>query len=257
MPSGQAPSAARAKALIGAGGIAWWRQDRDSAGRCYGEAVDIERSLGDPDRIAEALYNLSFVVAGEDIGEATRMLAECLELFRQAEDERGIAQAVTMLVIADAQAGRWDAVVAGLEESVAIWRRIGDRLHLSFDLLWLSFAHGRLGHMADAWSIGLEAMDLFRAAENSTGVGIVFSDLAFLATWSGRHREAVVLAGAAESVKSRIGGPPGGFAGILEDDPVDEARLHLPDEETERAFAEGQAMSVDDAIAVARGIAGS
>jgi tetratricopeptide (TPR) repeat protein len=255
MPSGAEPTAARAKALIGAGGIAWWRQDREAAGRFYGEAVEIERGLGDPRRIAEAVYNLSFVVAGEDVDEATRMLRESVELFREAGDERGVAQGVTMLVIGDAQAGRWEAVVAGLEESVAIWRRVGDRLHLAFDLLWLSFAHGRLGHMDEAWSIGLEAMDLFRAAENATGVGIVFSDLSFLALWNGHPREAVVLEGAATSVRSHVGGPPGGFAGILEDDPAELAREHLDPADADAAFAEGQAMSVDEAISLARAIA--
>src|SRR5204863_6739001 len=134
---------------------------------------------------------LSFVVAGEDVDEAGRMLGECLELFRRAGDEGGEAQVLSMLVIGDAQAGRWEAVVGRLDQSVAIWRRVGDRLHLAFDLVWLAFALGRLERLAEAWAAGLEAMDLFRAAENHTGVGIVFSDLAFLATWSGHHRDAV------------------------------------------------------------------
>ncbi len=254
MTSGQEPTAGRAKALIGAGGIAWWRQDREEAGRRYGEAVEIERALGDPGRIAEAVYNMSFVVAGEDIEAAQRMLQECLDLYRAAGDERGEAQAVTMLVIGDAQAGRWEAVVESLERSIAIWRRLGERLHMGFDLLWLSFANGRLGRMPEAWSAGLEAMDLFRAADNPTGVGIVFSDLSFLALWSGRPREAVVLEGAARAMKARVGGPPGGFAGILEDDPAELAREHLESADADAASAEGQAMSVDEAVALARGL---
>jgi predicted ATPase/class 3 adenylate cyclase len=249
------PTAERAKALIGAGGIAWWQQDRDAAGRYYGEAVEIERSLGDPGRIAEAVYNLSFVVAGEDVDAAQRMLEECMSLYREAGDERGEAQAMTMLVIGDAQAGRWEAVVESLEASIAIWRRLGERLHMAFDLLWLSFANGRLSRMPEAWAAGLEAMDLFRAADNPTGVGIVFSDLAFLALWNGHPREAVVLEGAATAVKARVGGPPGGFAGILEDDPGELAREHLDAADADEAFAEGQAMTVDDAVSLARGVA--
>jgi predicted ATPase len=249
------PTAERAKALIGAGGIAWWRQDRDAAGRFYGEAVEIERSLGDPGRIAEAVYNLSFVVAGDDIDAAQRMLDECMSLYREAGDERGEAQARTMLVIGDAQAGRWEAVVAGLERSIAIWRRLGERLHMAFDLLWLSFANGRLSRMPEAWAAGLEAMDLFREADNPTGVGIVFSDLSFMALWNGHPREAMVLEGAATAVKARVGGPPGGFAGILEDDPAELARAELDPAAADAAFAQGQSMSVDDAVALARGLA--
>jgi predicted ATPase/class 3 adenylate cyclase len=257
MPSGQGRTHARAKALVAAGGIAWWQRDRERAGAFYEEALLIERELGDPGRIAEALYNLSFVVAGEDIESAARMLDESLDLFRRAGDERGAAQVLAMLVIRDAEAGRWDAVLAGLEEVVAIWRRVGDRLHLAFDLVWLAFAHGRLAHREAARSAALEALELFLEADNPTGVGIAVFDLAFLATWEGRHEDALRLAGAFESVQERVGGPPGGFAGLLEGDPADEARAHLSEDVARRAWEEGRAMSIDEAVAFVREEPGS
>ena len=157
-----------------------------------------------------------------------------------------------MLVIQDAAAGKWDRVVASLEEVMAIWRRVGDRLHLAFGLVWLGFAYGRVGRREEARAIALESLGLFREADNGTGMGIAFTDLAFLATWEGRHRDAIRLAAASESLKERIGGPPGGFAGILDGDPVAEARVHLSDEEADRAWKEGLAMSVDEATALAR-----
>jgi hypothetical protein len=98
-------------------------------------------------------------------------------------------------------------------------------------------------------------MDLFREADNPTGVGIVFSDLSFLALWAGHHREAMVLEGAATAIKGRVGGPPGGFAGILEDDPSELAREHLDPADADAAFAEGEAMSIDAAVALARSLA--
>jgi predicted ATPase/class 3 adenylate cyclase len=252
MPSGQAHTTARAKALIGAGGVAWWQRDRGAAGASYEEAVAIEREIGDPERIAEAVYNLAFVVAGQDIDAASRMLEECLDLFREAKSEAGVAQVLAMLVIPDAEAGAWDRVIGKLEETTAIWQRLGDRLHLAFDLVWLAFAYGRVGRRSDARSTALEALELFREAENTTGVGIVFTDLAFLAIWEGRHEDAVRLAGAAESLSQSAGGPPGGFAGILEDDPRAEACLHLSDDVAQQAWEDGLGMSLDEAVAFAR-----
>jgi predicted ATPase/class 3 adenylate cyclase len=252
MPSGQGSTSARAKALVGAGGIAWWQGDRESTGRLYEEALAIERNLRDPARIAEALYNMAFVTAGEDIEAAARLLDESLDLFRGVGDERGAAEVLTMLVIRDAEAGAWDRVVDRLEEVVAIWRRLADRLHLAFDLVWLAFAYGRSGRTEEARSAALEALDLFRRADNATGIGIALVDLAFLATWEGRHSDAVRLAAASESLKERVGGPPGGFAGILDGDAAAEARVHLPEEEANRAWEEGLAMSVDEATALAR-----
>jgi predicted ATPase/class 3 adenylate cyclase len=252
MPSGQKATPARAKALIGAGGVAWWQQDREAAGGFYEQALVIERELGDPARIAEALYNLAFVVAGDDLGSAARLLDESLEQFRRVGDERGVAQVLTMQVMPDAQAGNWGPVIESLEQIVAIWRRLGDRLHLAFDLLWLSFAHGREGHRREARSAGLEALELFREVDNHTGIGITFTDLAFLAAWEGRYENAIRLAAASESLKERVGGPPGAIGGLLEGDPVAEARAHLSEDAAQRAWEEGRAMTVDEAVALAR-----
>ncbi len=256
MPSGQGQTPARAKALIGAGGIAWWQQDRAAAGASYGEALAIERKLGDHARIAEALYNLAFVVAGDDLDGAARLLEESRDLFRRVGDERGVAQVLTMMVMRDAQAGAWPPVVASLQEVVAIWRRLGDRLHLAFDLVWLAFAYGRMDSLREARAAAQEALELFREADNATGIGIALTDLAFLATWEGRYEDAIRLAGASESLRQRVGGPPGAIGGLLEGDPVAEARAHLTEDMAQRAWEEGLTMGVDEAIALAREGAG-
>ena len=47
-----------------------------------------------------------------------------------------MAQVLSMLVMPDAEAGAWDAVISSLEEVVAIWRRLGERLQLGFDLVF-------------------------------------------------------------------------------------------------------------------------
>jgi predicted ATPase/class 3 adenylate cyclase len=162
MPSGQAGTAERAKALAGAGGIAWW-SDQAASRAFYEEALAIERELGDPARLAEALYNQAFVVAAEDDQEAAaRLLEESLELFRRVGDEDGVARVLAMQVVPDAMAGAWDRVVARMEEVAAIWRRRGDRLNLAFGLIWLAFAYGRAGRPDVARATALEALELFR-----------------------------------------------------------------------------------------------
>jgi hypothetical protein len=181
------------------------------------------------------------------------MLEESLDLFRSVGDERGAAQVLPMLVMQDAKAGNWSRVVTNLEETVGIWRRLGDRLHLAFDILWLAFAYGREGRHADARAAGLESLELFHEADNATGMGIAFTGLAFVATWDGRHGEAIRLAAASESLRRSVGGPPGAIGGLLEGDPAEEARAHLAKEEADRAWEQGLAMSVEDAVAMARG----
>jgi predicted ATPase/class 3 adenylate cyclase len=254
MPSGQAPTAARAKALTGAGGIAWW-SDQAAARAFYDEALAIERELGDPARLAEALYNEAFAVAADhDLDGTARLLDESLALFRQVGDEHGVVRVLAMLVVPDATAGAWDRVVAGMEEVVAIWRRLGDRLSLAFGLIWLAFALGRAGRRDDARATALEALALFREADNATGIALAFLDLAFLLTWEGRHTDAVRLAGVAERTRDQAGGgPTPGFGGMLEGDPAADARAHLSEDAARRAWEQGLAMTVPEAVALVTG----
>jgi predicted ATPase/class 3 adenylate cyclase len=257
MPSGQARTAERAKALVAAGGLAWW-SDRGASRAPYEEALAIERELGDPARLAEALYNQAFVVAAEhDLEQAARLLEETLELYRRLGDERGVARVLAMQVVPDAMAGAWDRVVARLEEVAGIWRRLGDRLDLAFGLIWLAFAYGRAGRRDDARATALEALELFREADNPTGVALTFLDLAFLLTWEGRHADAVRMAAVAQATRQRTGGgPTPGFGGMLEGDPAADARAHLAEQEAERAWQEGLALTVEDATAIAKGDGG-
>jgi predicted ATPase len=257
MPSGQAPTAERAKALAGAGGIAWW-SDRGPVRGLYGEALAIERELGDPARLAEALYNQAFVVAADhDLEAAGRLLDESLELFRQVGDEPGVAKVLVMQVVPDAMAGAWDRVVARIEEVVAIWRRLGERLNIAFGLVWLAFAYGRAGRRDDARATALEALELFREADNATGVALVFLDLAFLLNWEGRPADAIRMAAVAEHLREEAGGgPTPGFGGMLEGDPVAEARTQLTEEAAGQAWQEGRTMTVPEAITVVREDAG-
>ena len=254
MPTGQARTAERAKALAAAGGIAWW-SDRGASRAFYEEALAIERELGDPARLAEALYNQAFAVAAEhDQEAAARLLAESLELYRRLGDEPGVARILTMQVVPDAMAGAWDRVVATLEEVAAIWRRLGNRLDLAFNLIWLAFARGRAGRADDARATALEALELFREADNPTGAALAFLDLAFLFTWEGRHDDAIRMAGVGEALRRRAGGGPmPGFGGMLEGDPVADARAHLTEDAADRAWQEGLTLSVQEAVAIAKG----
>jgi tetratricopeptide (TPR) repeat protein len=253
MPSGQAPGAARAKALAGAGGIAWW-SDQGAARAFYDEALAIERELGDPARLAEALYNDAFAVAaGDDLEGAARLLDESLELFRQVGDEQGVARVLVMQVVPDAMAGAWDRVIARVEESTAIWRRLGDRLNFAFGLIWLAFARGRAGRPDDARATALDALELFRQADNATGIALAFLDLAFLLTWEGRHTDAIRIAAVSAHQRELAGGGPmPGFGGMLEGDPVADARTHLTEDAATRAWREGLTMTLPQATALVR-----
>jgi predicted ATPase/class 3 adenylate cyclase len=253
LPSGQGRTPARAKALAGAGGLAWWQEDIPAARAWYEEALAIERELGEPARIAEALYNQAFVAgAVGDFAAAARLFQESLELFRRAGDEAGATRALWMSVVGDMVAGDWDRPLAHAEEAVAAWRRAGDRLRLGDGLVWLAVVYARAGRPADARAAVAEALGVFRAVDSPMGIVSVVLGLSYLARWEDRYEDAVRLAGAAASLRERVGGraPLDFLAGFL-GDPEAEARGHLPEDVARRAFQEGRAMSEEAALALA------
>jgi tetratricopeptide (TPR) repeat protein len=239
----------------GRGGRVRLAERPGSSRALYDEALAIERELGDPARLAEAVLNQAFAVAAEhDLESAAGLLDESLALFRQVGDEPGVARVLAMLVVPDAMTGAWDRVIARMEEGVAIWRRLGDRLNLAFGLIWLGFAYGRAGRPEEARSTALGALELFREVDNATGIALAFLDLAFLLTWEGRHEDAIRMAGVSESQRDRAGGSPTpGFGSMLDGDPVAEASAHLTEDAARRAWQEGLTMTVHEAVLLAQG----
>lgn len=253
MPTGKEPSAARAKALGGAGGIAWWQTNIGAATEFYREALAIERELGDPKGIAEALYNHAFVAAATgDYGPAVEQFEESVALSRQIGDELGLARTLSILAARMAMIEDWDGYVRELEQVVAIWRANGDHFHLGDNLAGLALGYAKAGRYAEAWSAGLEALQV--AVDDDIAVGVVggLLTLAYLAAWEGRHEQALRLAGAYDSLHDQVGGGPPVDLLPLIGDPIGDARSRLPVVAAERAWDEGRKMSAEEAVAFAR-----
>ena len=156
-----------------------------------------------------------------------------------------------MRVVPDAMAGAWDRV-ARIEEVAAIWRRLGERLNLAFGLVWLAFAYGRRPpgrrprHRPRGPGAVPRGRQRHRGRPRLPGPGVP-------AELEGRHSDAIRMAAVAEHHRDLAGGgPTPGFGGMLEGDPVAEARAHLTDEAAQQAWQDGLTMTVPEAIAVVR-----
>jgi predicted ATPase len=139
---------------------------------------------------------------------------------------------------------------ARAEETVAAWRRTGDRFRLGDGLVWLGVVDARAGRPADARSAIGEARELAAEADSPMGMVSVLIALSYVARWEERHQDAVRLAGAADALREQVGGraPLEFLAGFL-GDPEAEARAHLSEEAARRAWEEGRRSGVDAALA--------
>jgi predicted ATPase/class 3 adenylate cyclase len=252
LPGAAQRTAPRAKALTGLGGVAYWQEDLPTTGAAYEEALAIARELGDRLAEAEGLYNLSFVPAYEgDFDRAAALVEESRTMFEGLGVRRGVADTVWLLAIVARLEGDTRTARARAEESLRIHREIEDRFGMTDALHVLGRIALADGDLSTAGSSFLEALANDERVGNRTGMGIVLDNLAAKASAEGRQLRAVRLGGASEAIKEAAGGhAPPPFIGLP--DPREVAREVLGEAAVAAAWAEGRAMTLEQALAYAR-----
>jgi predicted ATPase/DNA-binding CsgD family transcriptional regulator len=164
-PGTQAHSIARAKALRGAGLLAFSQGDFSEAHRLVEESVSIGREAGAAGKreLSSALATLAHVSLFQGNPGDTRELAgESLQLLREMGEPWGIARALCYQGLAMIELGEPLAAQSLLEESVALFRAVGDRQLLAQSLNALGLAALRRGDYARADSRFEEALAVAR-----------------------------------------------------------------------------------------------
>lgn len=222
----------------------------------YEECLDVLLDLGEKPRIAEAKYNLSFAhgLAPEptrDLDLATKLLNEAQALFEDLGDREGIAKTTWALATLAIETGSWELVADLSTKSVALFRQLDNRFGLAWALHLQGLAQAILERSEEAQGALGEALRMFLEADDRSALSLLLGDLAILAGSRGYAERAVRLAGAAAAVEEEVG------TGLLDSSAGVSERLReipemLPKAEADRLYAEGGAMSVDEALAYAK-----
>jgi predicted ATPase/DNA-binding CsgD family transcriptional regulator len=246
-----APRAARAKALCGAGLLDWLQGDQTTARSRLEESVALWRELEDEQGLAQALRILAHVMLGQDDPSVARHLGEeSVRLFRQGDDTFGLATSLATLGIVALTQEDYAAARSRLEESVAIGRDSGDH--------WaLSLALRNSGVMA------LKQGDYERAAtrfaeselaleEPRSAFGMLNLDLLAVAvSMRGDHERAARLFGAAKAAREASGLSVLPSIRADYDRGVAAARAGLGEAAFDDAWAEGKDMPPELAVELA------
>jgi predicted ATPase len=253
MPGAKEHPEARALALEGAGGLAYWMA-LPSARRHYEECLAIRRTLGDRAAIAEALYNLSFTDVfareGPQIEAARRLVEESMAIFREIGDDRGLARALWGMGLVLYEAGELEAAEAPLREALAMHRQQEDRFAVAWDLFVLGLVLIKLDRHGEARSLLEESLSILAEARDTSGIPLLLAGLSTISVVEGEPERAVRLAGAAAAIEAEHGG---GLAAVNEamGEWESKRRATMSEEEYEHLWAEGQAMSLDEAVSYA------
>jgi non-specific serine/threonine protein kinase len=116
----------RAKALNGAGVLAWAQGDYLAARPLHAESLAVSREVGDPEGIATALTSLGNVAIDQgDYAAARVFLAESLAFARASGDRAKIAPALNNLGNVAYSQEDYAAARALYEESLTLFREVG------------------------------------------------------------------------------------------------------------------------------------
>ena len=152
LTAGQHRTAVLAKTHLAAGGIAFWQTEYEAASQHYQDGLAISQTLDDRHGIAEATYNLAFVLDGEMDGgmpdwatveKSVRLLRSALAQFEELSDRAGVAKATGNIALFLGGMGDLDSAKPLLEEAIASYRQLGDMFHLADALI----AYGQGLHM--------------------------------------------------------------------------------------------------------------
>jgi predicted ATPase/class 3 adenylate cyclase len=249
-PGAAGATPARAKALNGAGGLAYWQNDFPAAQAYYEEHLELVRGLGDRLALAEAYLNLGFMSAiGRDYEAALAHYDESRKLFAEFGSRGEVSARIGSGMVLHLS-GRAKDALAAVGPMIEEAERIGDRYWLASALGVEGRAWMTLREDEPAASAQRRALALFDEAGDPSGVSTQLWDLGELATLTGRPRRALTLAGASLAVRDRIaGGAPRALTQTV--DILAVAGAQLGEEEVGRALELGRSLEAADVVAFA------
>jgi predicted ATPase/class 3 adenylate cyclase len=250
-PEAAAPTTARARALSGLGGLAYWQSDMAAAEDAYVEGLALERSLDDPVGLIEALYNLGYArgLPGKH-DEARALYEEAIQIADRIGDQMWTLRLREALAFLMFHMGEYETALALQTENLKTFRANGETFRAAIGTGFMTYLMTKNGRYAEAREMQRGALATFRAADDRHWTARILVLAAASAVVAGDLEIAAKLCGAYDVVRAPLGdlATPVKTLGIP--DPMVQAREGLGDEAFERAYAAGRAMTLDEADAL-------
>ena len=165
LPSaGAAPAEVRARALVAAGYVAFYRGQLERAHRLVDNELELFRDLHRPREIGQALIWIGLIVDAETHpAQARHHFVEALQIFRDIGDAFWTARAATNLGRCLGRQGDRAGAIPLIQEALALRRQLGDRRGVANTLHHLADALEGGGDFPQARSLAEEALSIAQA----------------------------------------------------------------------------------------------
>ncbi|HEX6625713.1 MAG TPA: tetratricopeptide repeat protein [Pyrinomonadaceae bacterium] len=168
---GQQATPHRARALVGAGVLAFLPCDYEAAEKYLNEGLELSKGLGERETTAMALQVLGSVA--RERGDYERAVArhqESLAIWRELGDVRGIARSLNYVGFAAWLRGDFEQTVACCEVARGLFREQGDKEGLVWSLLSLAAVAHYTGDATRSLALCDDSMALSREIGYKEGV---------------------------------------------------------------------------------------
>ncbi len=245
-----------AQALYAAAGLARAQGDYVTARSWNEKSVAIWRIVEDGRGLAHSLAFLGKVARAQgDHATARHHLEESVAIFRKVGDKWGLALSLAWLGSVVSAQGDDVGACSLYNQSVALFRESGDKLCLPVSLGYLGYAACRRGDYGAARSFFEESFTLWQELPNEWTIAWGLEGLAGAAGAQGQVEQAAQLFGAAEALLEASGLRLDDFDRADYDRNVATVRTQLGESAFAAAWAEGRAMTLEQAVAYALGAA--
>lgn len=216
------------------------------------KSLALSREVGSVRGAAGSLFCIGGMRRAQgDVGQALRFLEEALVLFREAGDRALIASVLTHLGYTFLLQGDLERATSASEEAAMMLREQKHRFYLGDALDNLGWVALLGGDAERAGTLFKESLELKRELGDKQAVPEILEDLASVAGNLGEARRAARLFGAAGTLREAMGMQQEPSNLVLQGPYLSAASTLLDDASWEAAFAEGEAMSVEEAISYA------
>jgi ATP/maltotriose-dependent transcriptional regulator MalT len=190
-----------------------------------------------------------------DEARAVPLVEESLALYRDLGDTRGIADALRSLGWLALNQGATDRAAALLEESLALYRKHGYVQYIAWALHSLGSVALLQGNNDHAAALCVESLTMGRKVGDRYIIAWCLEDVAGVAMVQGDPLHSALLMGAAEGLRTAIGARLLAFDRVRYERTVAAVRAALDTVAFAAAWAAGQALPLEQAIAEALGVA--
>ena len=242
----------RAKALNVAGMVASTQGDNARAQLMFEESLTLRRELGDQRGIANALNSLGVTAYfGQDYDTAVSRFEESLAIMRGLGDKSGTSRSLNNLGLIRENRGDYPGARAMFSEALALDSSMGDSNGMAVELLNLGDVSRYEADYPAARASYEESLRLTITLGNWQAAAKLLVLFANLDTLEGHANKAIRLISAADTLYRRFDLTIPAEERHDYDEALAEAKAKVESAAFEAAWAEGQAMSLEQAAAYA------